>query len=920
MSKAPKNSLDIALESNINDEIQPVQPATSQQNDQREETAPRRSERLKQQAHKLAHQQTSQPAIKASRKIIRKKTKNPNPASYNHRGKTHLSQHGMSATSAKHTTMLEKANGHTSSFNVVIVQENQSPLFDTYYSIAKVVRTNYSSQTMSVKFAKSDVIETIPYHGIVYAQKQMQKPNGTKDISELESKVLGYAVYVFQTLPGLYEALEANFQQGHVFPVEHICRRLFDISPADPVQPGFILATYMAVACCKDSMFFIEQRKSACALEWHNITTNVVLGHRAPSACNELYFNESYQFLYALRDSILRNDIFFIRKAYGYTENHWRAMIQYIEALQSIARKADKFRLEHGTRPVRFQLGFPASDRSRRNNNRYLTRHLEIAFRKKITALDANTFLKNCGIDANFESSVLRICGVSLLSDMKWSSELLNCFRKKNFNNRLRLPSFALDKNAEVRENHTNPVFCIDNHSNIMDPDDGVSIDDDGNRIHIHITDVSRYLESLYDGENIIRHILEQYRSLYIAELDLEHSSKWKTVGVSNAIDEQGNLLNERCASVIPMIPAELTSKVLGLGAIYGTGAALTCSITFNSETTQIQTYQFCLTQLTGPIIRLSYQQANALIGENLNVQTELGRANQMRLRRIVEIMTHMSYNRHQSRLVKLNTTQTLSVQDVVKEMMITINSLAGTYMSDNQIPGVFRGSNAHSGTIRNNVNPLPHPGLMVQTYCQISSPIRRGFDLLNHINLKQGIRNMHLTMSDVDYPFSKAYIQKYIECSEQTEEWYTMAEDRIKTFRMLKRLNNGDRIQGEYVGHIGVEYNPESYDMIDVFGVDENGQTYGREPWKAETYGTSASNNSDAKRIFKELREGYGNNIQFAMVLSSEREQNYNKNYLILGQKPTYISINDYTTNTSTMVFSDIEAEMNRYKCVVLP
>ncbi|MEO8891027.1 MAG: RNB domain-containing ribonuclease, partial [Coleofasciculaceae cyanobacterium] len=132
--------------------------------------------------------------------------------------------------------------------------------------------------------------------------------------------------------------------------------------------------------------------------------------------------------------------------------------------------------------------------------------------------------------------------------------------------------------------------------------------------------------------------------------------------------------------------------------------------------------------------------------------------------------------------------------RQLVAEMMILAGEVAGRYGQTHQLPLPFRGQpqpdlpsdeelvQLPAGPVRfcavrkcmprseMSITPLRHAGLGLDTYTQVTSPIRRYTDLLNHFQIKAHLRGDPL-------PFSAQQLQETMQSVTEAAKAATMVE-----------------------------------------------------------------------------------------------------------------------------------------------
>lgn len=269
-------------------------------------------------------------------------------------------------------------------------------------------------------------------------------------------------------------------------------------------------------------------------------------------------------------------------------------------------------------------------------------------------------------------------------------------------------------------------VFTIDG-DDTLDFDDALSVDfqDDKIQAGIHIIDVSSVVDkdSLIEDEALLRG-----SSLYLPRRQ------------------------------IPMFPPELSHERLSLKKDTER-QALSLLVNFDMNG-NIFDYRF-VPSIIKVKDQLTYDQVNYIYEtEKDTIYHHLFRLAQKRKRDRVEqgalILSlpelNITFDKNSSIDIKLASQETPS-RTIVAEMMILYNWLAARYCRDNHIPTIYRGQKEPSEKLpledtgyiyyvfrqRRKLYPLiidmdpqPHAGLGLDSYINVTSPIRRYFDLIS--------------------------------------------------------------------------------------------------------------------------------------------------------------------------------------------
>ncbi|QZZ20370.1 VacB/RNase II family 3'-5' exoribonuclease [Leptothermofonsia sichuanensis E412] len=290
-------------------------------------------------------------------------------------------------------------------------------------------------------------------------------------------------------------------------------------------------------------------------------------------------------------------------------------------------------------------------------------------------------------------------------------------------------------------------VYTIDDEST-CEIDDGLSLEflpDGTQRLWIHIADPSRWLEP---GD----------------ELDLEARRRSTTLYLPTGM--------------IPMFPVELATGPMSL--VQG---KVCCALSFGvvlDDTGAIQDY--CIhTSLIKATYRLTYEDVDEMLELGVEAESELEAIAQWATRRRQwrQIQGAISINMPESS-IKVSDDDEIIIQvlndslarHLVAEMMILAGEVAARYGQAHSLPLPFRYQSQPElppeeellllppGPVRDcairrcmprsemGITPARHASLGLDTYAQVTSPIRRYTDLLAHFQLKAHLRGDPLPFS----------------------------------------------------------------------------------------------------------------------------------------------------------------------------
>ncbi len=280
-------------------------------------------------------------------------------------------------------------------------------------------------------------------------------------------------------------------------------------------------------------------------------------------------------------------------------------------------------------------------------------------------------------------------------------------------------------------------VYTIDDEST-TEIDDGLSIEYVGEaktpRIWIHIADPTRLLAP---GDELDLEARRRSTSLYLP------------------------------TGMVPMFPSELATGPMSL--VQGQNCcALSFGVTLD-ETGAIEEYTIHPTQIK-PTYRLTYDDVDEMLELGLTNEPELAdlaaaakaRQQWRKSQGSIQIkMPEASIKVKENEEITIDLLEESASRHLVAEMMILAGEITGRYGKENVLPLPFRGQPQPelppeeelmllpAGPVRYcalrrcmprsemSINPVRHASLGLDTYVQVTSPIRRYTDLLTHFQLK---------------------------------------------------------------------------------------------------------------------------------------------------------------------------------------
>ncbi len=323
-------------------------------------------------------------------------------------------------------------------------------------------------------------------------------------------------------------------------------------------------------------------------------------------------------------------------------------------------------------------------------------------------------------------------------------------------------------------------VYTIDDEST-REIDDGLSVEflsENQQRLWIHIADPTRWL---VPGD----------------ELDLEARRRCTTLYLPTGM--------------IPMFPSELATGPMSLNQ-GNVCTALSFGVVLD-QAGGIQDYQIHASSIK-PTYRLTYDDVDEMLELGIQAEPELEAlaASAKRREQWRRSQGAISIHMPESSIKVRDDEITISVLDdsisrnLVAEMMILAGEVAGRYGEAHSLPLPFRGQSQpelpseeellklQPGPVRDcairrcmprsevSITPLRHASLGLNTYTQVTSPIRRYADLLTHFQIKAHLRNETL-------PFSIDATKEVIQAVSNTAYEATLVERQTNRYWSLEYL-----------------------------------------------------------------------------------------------------------------------------------
>ena len=331
-------------------------------------------------------------------------------------------------------------------------------------------------------------------------------------------------------------------------------------------------------------------------------------------------------------------------------------------------------------------------------------------------------------------------------------------------------------------------VYTIDDEST-QEIDDGLSIEnlDDGRqRLWIHIADPTRLVRP---GD----------------ELDLEARRRSTTLYLPTGM--------------IPMFPPVLATGPMSL--VQGRVCpALSFCVVLN-EVGNVEEYSIHAT-LIKPTYRLTYEDVDEMLEIGVRAEPEIASIATLALRREGWRRSQGAISIHMPEaVIKVRNDDEISIdvlddsrsRQLVAEMMILAGEVAGRYGQQHQLPLPYRGQpqpelpseeelmQLPAGPVRfcamrrcmprseMSITPLRHASLGLETYTQVTSPIRRYTDLLTHFQIKAHLRGE-------DLPFTTQQLQETMLSVTTAADEATRVERQTNRYWGLEYLRrNSDQV-----------------------------------------------------------------------------------------------------------------------------
>jgi exoribonuclease-2 len=373
----------------------------------------------------------------------------------------------------------------------------------------------------------------------------------------------------------------------------------------------------------------------------------------------------------------------------------------------------------------------------------------------QLWSLHENLFLRRSQIPTHFSSKVLEMSQRCLIEP-------------------------PIDRDANRLDLTHLKVYTIDDEST-REIDDGLSVEflEQGqHRLWIHIADPTRWLSP---GN----------------ELDLEARRRSTTLYLPTGM--------------VPMFPPDLATGPMSLnqGQVC---TALSFGVILTDDGA-IEDYQIHAS-LMRPTYRLTYDDVDELLELGIDAEPELEalatwskrRESWRQIQGAISIHMPESSIKVEDDEITINVLDDSASRTLVAEMMILAGEVAGRYGEAHALPLPFRGQSQPElppeeellklppGPVRDcairrcmprsevSITPIRHASLGLNTYTQVTSPIRRYADLLAHFQIKAHLRGD-------DLPFSIEQAKELVQAVSNTAYEATLVERQTNRYWSLEYL-----------------------------------------------------------------------------------------------------------------------------------
>ena len=409
----------------------------------------------------------------------------------------------------------------------------------------------------------------------------------------------------------------------------------------------------------------------------------------------------------------------------------------------------------------------------------------KLALQSDSSSKAAQEILKEVGKNSDSQTAF------KLLVDIGWWSEHENLFLRRssyptNFSKKVLdvvQPRLQLDP-SEADDNRldlTHLKVCTIDDESTTEIDDGLSIEylDDGTaKIWVHIADPTR----LVAPED---------------ELDLEARRRSTSLYLPTGM--------------VSMFPKELATGPMSL-----VEGQVCCALSFGvvlDEEGGIKEYEIH-SSLIKPTYRLTYDDVDEMLHLKIQNEPEIADlAQKSQLRRewrkaqgAIQIKMPESVIKVKNEEVTIDLIDSSRSRQLVAEMMILAGQIGGKFGTENNLPLPFRGQPqpelppeeellqlppgpTRFCAIRScmprsemSMSPIRHASLGLDSYVQVTSPIRRYTDLLSHFQIKAYLRGEEL-------PFDREALQEIVYSVSSSSYEATLVERQTNRYWSLEYL-----------------------------------------------------------------------------------------------------------------------------------
>jgi exoribonuclease-2 len=269
---------------------------------------------------------------------------------------------------------------------------------------------------------------------------------------------------------------------------------------------------------------------------------------------------------------------------------------------------------------------------------------------------------------------------------------------------------------------------------------------------------------------------------------------------------------------MIPMFPPELATGPMSL--VQGQVCPALSFGVILDESGGVEDYEIHAS-IIKPTYRLTYEDVDEMLQLGVKAEPEIAEIATWAERRYQWRQSQGSISIHmpesaikvrESGEIAIDVLDDSPARQLVAEMMILAGEVAGRFAQEHQIPLSFRGQpqpelptdeellQLPAGPVRfcairrcmprseMGTTPMRHAGLGLETYAQVTSPIRRYIDLMNHFQLKAFLR-------DEPFPFTPEQLQEIVQgvtTAVKEASWVERQSNRYWGLEYLRR--HGDK------------------------------------------------------------------------------------------------------------------------------